>query len=73
MTLKYRVILVIVGLLVVLSGAYPLLSSFTFMQGIQGLPVAGTVAYQVMIILLGVISIGYGLQGPAKRQSVHPK
>jgi len=68
MALKYRVILVIVGLLIALMGLYPLLSSFAFMQSIQGLPVAGTMTYQIIVILLGVISIGYGLQGSAKRQ-----
>lgn len=70
MALKYRIILVIVGLLTVLMGLYPLLSGFDFMQGIQGLPVAGTMPYQIVVILLGIISIGYGLQGSAKRQMV---
>lgn len=70
MALKYRVILVIVGLIVVLMGAYPLLSGFAFIQGIKGLPVAGTTMYQVILILLGVISMGYGLQGQAKKKMV---
>ena len=70
MAFKYRMILVVVGLLVVLMGLYPLLSSFAFMQGIKGLPAAGTTMYQVIIMLLGVISIGYGLQGQAKPKTV---
>ena len=70
MALKYRIILVIVGLLIVLAGAYPLLSGFAFMQGMAGLPAAGSTMYQAIIILLGVISMGYGLQGQAKKRMV---
>ncbi|MBU2523314.1 MAG: hypothetical protein KKE23_03425 [Nanoarchaeota archaeon] len=73
MAFKYRFILVIVGLLIVLTGAYPLIANLSFVQGINGLPVAGTTIYQSIIILLGIISIGYGLQGQAKKQAVHQK
>jgi len=73
MAFKYRLILVVVGLLIVLTGLYPLLSNFALMQNFQGLPEAGTKFYQAIIIFLGVIAIGYGLQGPAKRPMVHQK
>ena len=65
MALKYRIVLVIVGLLIVLMGIYPLLSGFSFMQGTK-LPAAGTSAYQGLIIILGILAIGYGFQKPNK-------
>ena len=67
MALKYRIILVLVGLLIFLMGLYPMLSNFSFMQNIKGLPAAGTTIYQIIILLLGIISMGYGLQGSARK------
>ncbi len=71
MALKYRIVLVIVGLLIVLMGLYPMLSGFSFMQSMKGLPVPGNAIYQAGIILLGVIAIGYGFQGTGQKKMAH--
>jgi len=66
--IKYRIVLFFVGLLIVLMGVYPTISSFAFMQSYaSGLPAAGSALYQTMLIMLGLIAIGYGFQGTGKK------
>lgn len=66
--LKYRMNLVVIGILVALMGAYPLLSNVAFMQDISKLLPAGSTAYQALLILIGIIAIGYGIKSQKARQ-----
>jgi hypothetical protein len=61
--MKPRTLLFIIGLLVTIWGLFPLLAGIKFLQAtLKGLPTAGTFIYQLILILLGIIAIGYSIK-----------
>jgi len=66
--MKPKTSLFIVGLAVLILGALPLLKFIPFIENmIKNMPVAGSTAYQILIVLVGVIAIAISLQ---KKQAV---
>jgi len=62
--MKYKFILFVIGLLVFLMGALPLVSNIipAASKLIGEMPKAGTITYQLILVLLGILSIGYALK-----------
>lgn len=69
--MKHKFVLFIVGLLVLVLGAVPLiLNLIPAAVGIaKGFPVPGTATYQILVAALGLIAILYSFQKEQKKQS----
>ena len=62
--MRARVILFIIGILVFLMGAMPLVSNLvpSASKFIGSMPQAGTIVYQIILTLIGIIAMGYALK-----------
>jgi hypothetical protein len=62
--MRARVILFIIGILIFLMGVMPLLSNLIpgASKFIGSMPQAGTIVYQIILTLIGIISVGYALK-----------
>jgi hypothetical protein len=60
---KAKTILFIFGLLSIIWGAYPLLAGIKALETLfKGFPQPGNIFYQLVIILIGIIAIGYSVK-----------
>jgi len=68
---KHKFVLFIIGLLVLIMGAVPLISNIIpAVAGLsEGFPAPGTMPYQVLITALGLLGVLYGLQKEKPKQS----
>jgi|GEM_PF-5651780 len=64
--MRPRVILFLIGICVLLLGILPLIANLipAAATWIEGLPPAGSVIYQALLVLLGIIAIGYSFKRP---------
>ena len=62
--MRQKIILFMIGLLILFMGLFPLLSNFipSFSNFIGQMPKAGTMAYQLILTLIGIIAIGNALK-----------
>jgi len=62
--MRPRIILFIIGILVFLMGSLPLLSSLipSASKFIGSMPKPGTLIYQVILTLFGILAIGYSIK-----------
>jgi hypothetical protein len=61
--MRYKLILFIIGFLTALMGLLPLASNITAVAQIIGsFPRPGTLTYQLILFLLGIVAIGYSMK-----------
>ena len=69
--MKHKFVLFIIGLLVLIIGAVPLISDLIpAVAGLsEGFPTPGTLPYQLIVTALGLLGVLYSFQNEHKKQS----
>ena len=63
--MKPRIILFFVGVCILILGALPLIANIipAASAWIEDMPPAGSITYQFLLVLLGVIAVSYSIKG----------
>ena len=68
--MRPRFILFIVGILVTILGAAPLIANFipAAAAWLEGLPKAGSITYQAALTVIGILAVVHSIKGPGDKQ-----